>query len=288
MKPLLSIVSPVYLGAPFIDELVRRVKEAAEAVAMEYEIILVNDGSPDNSWEIIERICAQDEKVIGLNLSRNFGQHYAITAGLVHTRGEWIIVMDCDLQDRPEEIKRLVKKAQEGYDLVLARRSQRRDGFIKRLFSRWFYRSLSWLTGIPYDHGVANFGIYRRKVIDAILNMGDSIRYFPTMVVWVGFKKETIDVQHDRPAGWKVGIQFQEASTPGNGYNTILFRQAHSPGHKGRPAHFNTCIPGHTLHADQRFLWQDRGARLCFHDHFYLVFLRTYHCIYGSCGIVCE
>ncbi len=162
----------------------------------EFEIILVDDYSPDNSWTEIERLSGIHPEVKGIKLSRNFGQHYAITAGLDTAKGDWIIVMDCDLQDRPEEIPNLLRKAEEGYDVVLARRANRQDGFFKRLASKIFYRTLAWLTGSTQDESIANFGIYHRKVIREIVGMRESIRYFPTMVKWVGFRQTTLDVFH--------------------------------------------------------------------------------------------
>lgn len=192
----LSIVSPVYRAENIVEELVKQVKENVSAITEDFEIILVNDASPDNSWEKIARECEKDVRVKGINLSRNFGQHYAITAGLTYARGEWVVVMDCDLQDRPDEIPNLYKKAQEGWDSVFAQRIVRTDGYLKKLLSRKFYQLFSYLTDTVQDPSVANFGIYRRCVIDAILSMKDQIRFFPTMVQWVGFKKLYLPVQH--------------------------------------------------------------------------------------------
>ncbi len=115
-----------------VSELVRRNAEVVTGMGVDYEIILVNDASPDNSWQAIEQECKKNPKVKGLNLSRNFGQHYAITAGLSYAQGEWVVVMDCDLQDRPEEIPNLYAKAQEGYDSVLAQRVQRSHGWFRK------------------------------------------------------------------------------------------------------------------------------------------------------------
>jgi dolichol-phosphate mannosyltransferase len=156
----------------------------------------VEDASPDQSWKVIEQLANRNPKVKGLKLSRNFGQHYAITAGLDQAAGEWVVVMDCDLQDRPEEIPSLFAKAQEGFDVVLARRANRQDGFLKRLSSKLFYRTLAWLTGSHQDETIANFGIYHQKVVREITGMRESIRYFPTMVRWVGFRQTTLDVVH--------------------------------------------------------------------------------------------
>ena len=196
--PHLSIVSPVYRAEKIIPVLVDRIKKAVESITNDYEIVLVEDCGPDNSWKVIEDVAATDSKVVGLKLSRNFGQHYAITAGLDNAKGDWIIVMDCDLQDMPEEIPKLYAKAQEGYDVVLARRHVRKDGFLKTFFSAAFYRTLGYLTGSEQDETIANFGIYSRKAIEAVISMRESIRYFPTMVKWVGFRSTKMNVEHDK------------------------------------------------------------------------------------------
>lgn len=194
---LISVVIPEYKGASMVHELTRRLNVVLSCLTEKYEIIFVNDASPDNSWEEIRKECLIDSNVKGLNLSRNFGQHYAITAGLHFATGEWIVVMDCDLQDRPEEIPKLYAKALEGFDSVFAQRIERQDSFLKRLSSALFYKVFSFLTDSKQDCSVANFGIYHRKVINSVLSMGDSIRYFPFMVQWVGFRKYYLPVVHD-------------------------------------------------------------------------------------------
>lgn len=194
---LLSIVSPVYRGEKMTEELVRRISESVGSITQHYEIILVNDASPDNSWNVIRAECEKDSRVKGINLSRNFGQHYAITAGLSYAKGEWVVVMDCDLQDRPEEIPNLYNKAIEGYDSVFAQRINRSDSLLKRMSSKLFYKFFSYMTETRQDASVANFGIYNRKVVESILSMGDKMRYFPTQVQWVGFRKYYMPVEHD-------------------------------------------------------------------------------------------
>lgn len=191
-----SIISPVYRAEQIVPELVRRIKASIELITADYEILLVEDSSPDNSWSAITAESRKDKRVKGIRLSRNFGQHYAISAGLDHATGEWVVVMDCDLQDRPEEIAALYQKAQAGFDVVLARRAERQDSFIKRSSSFLFYRTLSYLTGSSQDPSIANFGIYRKPVIAALQQMREPIRYFPTMVRWVGFRRTTLDVMH--------------------------------------------------------------------------------------------
>lgn len=192
----ISVVSPIYRGEKMLDELIERLHQNLSSICENYEIILVNDASPDNSWSKIESICHNDSKVKGINLSRNFGQHYAITAGLNYARGEWVVVMDCDLQDRPEEIVHLYTKAQEGFDSVFAQRVERQDNFLKKLSSKLFYFVFSYLTETKQDATIGNFGIYNRKVINAILSMHDQVRYFPTMVKWVGFNQFAMPIEH--------------------------------------------------------------------------------------------
>lgn len=201
-KTLISVVSPVYGCKSCLYELYFRLKETLEKITSDFEIILVNDASPDSAWDTIVELAHKDKRVKGINLSRNFGQHYAITAGLDRSDGEWVVVMDCDLQDKPEEILKLYDKTKEGFDIVLAKRTDRKDSFLKKTLSMMFYNILSYLTESKQDYAVANFGIYNKKVISAIIEMKDSIRYFPTMVKWVGFKQLTVEVEHvDRTSG---------------------------------------------------------------------------------------
>lgn len=203
----LSVVSPIYNAALHLEEFVTELEKYILPITNDYEIVLVDDFSPDNSWKHIESICTTHPKVKGIKLSRNFGQHYAITAGLDSAIGEWIIVMDCDFQDAPSEIPNLYNKTKEGFDVVLARRINRKDGFVKKLFSKLFWKTLGWLTGTNIDHTVANFGIYNKKVIQAVCSLRESIRFFPSMILWVGFSKTTLDVKH------------QERQTGTSGYN---------------------------------------------------------------------
>lgn len=194
--PHISVVSPVYQAEQIVSELVRQIIINVEAITKDFEIILVEDGSRDRSWEAVELACTMDPRVQGIKLSRNFGQHYAITAGLVAATGEWIVVMDCDLQDRPDQIEALYRTALQGHDTVCAQRTIRNDGFAKRMYSKVFYRLFSYLTETEQDSSIGNFGIYNHKVIRAVLSMNDATRYFPAMVQWVGFRKTKIQVKH--------------------------------------------------------------------------------------------
>lgn len=201
--PHISVVSPVYHGEKMVAELVRRNVESVSSITDDYEIILVNDASPDNSWEEIVKQCATNPRVKGINLSRNFGQHYAITAGLHYATGEWVVVMDCDLQDRPEEIPNLYRKAQEGYDIVYARRYKRKDAFLKRMSSALFHTIYNWLSGLHSDKTIANFGIYKYNVIEEFNKMPERARSFPSLIRCLGFRNTSIDVVHAERAEGK-------------------------------------------------------------------------------------
>lgn len=204
----LSVVVPVFMNEPFLLELHDRLIATLEHRVSALELVFVNDGSPDRSWTIIQALAAQDERVLGLAFTRNFGQHMAITAGVAWASGDWVVVMDGDLQDRPEEVANLLAKAQEGYDVVFARRRERKDGILKRVASRGFYRILGFLGGSRMDPAIANFGIYSRRVIDHYRTLQEHFRLFPLFIQWFAFPTAYVDVDHGcRPSG-KSGYTF--------------------------------------------------------------------------------
>lgn len=198
--PHISIVSPVYRGEKMVAELVRRNVESVSAITEDYEIILVNDDSPDSSWEEIVKQCVLNPKVKGINLSRNFGQHYAITAGLHYAKGDWVVVMDCDLQDRPEEIPNLYKKAQEGFEIVYARRVVKHVGWWKRFSSVAFHSVFDWLSGSKTDPTIANYGIYRHDVIAEYNKIPQQARSFGSIIGVLGFHIGYVDVEQAESA----------------------------------------------------------------------------------------
>ncbi len=195
-QSLISVVSPVYRAKSIVPELVRRIVLTLSEITEDFEIILVEDGCPENSWEAIAKECEKDSRVKGVKLSRNFGQHYAITAGLDAVSGEWIVVMDCDLQDQPEEIINLYARASEGYDVVFARRENRKDNLFKKISSKLFANFFGWLSGSKIDNSIANFGVYNKKVIDSVIKLRETSRSFSLMVQLVGFKQTSINTEH--------------------------------------------------------------------------------------------
>ncbi len=194
--PHISVIVPVYKAENSLDELYLRLKSALEEISFDFEIVLVEDCGGDRSWQMIERLAEADPRVRGIQLSRNFGQHYGITAGLDACRGKWVVVMDCDLQDRPEEIPRLYDKAQEGYDIVLALRGKRSDPLLKRATSWLFYKTFSYLADFEYNGDSGNFRIMSRKVVDNLCQMREQLRFFGALVHWTGFSSTGIEVLH--------------------------------------------------------------------------------------------
>ena len=193
----LSVVSPVYHGENMLEELVARISKAVAPLTSDYEIILVNDCSPDASWEEIKTLCARDAKVKGINLAHNFGQPYAITAGLSYAQGDYIAVIDCDLQNKPEDLPALFLKAMEGYDIVSARRVHRDDTFFKRMSSAVFHRVYDFLSGFSTDKAVAEFGVYSKRIVKVYCSIPEYSRSFVELIHTLGFRKTGIDVMHD-------------------------------------------------------------------------------------------
>ncbi|WP_460830467.1 glycosyltransferase family 2 protein [Lysobacter humi (ex Lee et al. 2017)] len=203
---LLSVVSPVYGCAGCLEELVDRIRQGCAGLADAVEIILVDDASPDGAWPRIEEICASSDDVRGLRMSRNFGQHYAISAGVEAARGDAIVVLDCDLQDPPEEIPALVAAWRtSGADVAMAARADRKDSAFKRFASYAFSRALSRLTGVSHDHRTANFGVYSRRAVQAVNAMPEYDRCFPLMVKWLGLPTVLVPVPHAERAEGRSG-----------------------------------------------------------------------------------
>jgi len=213
--PEISVVVPVYMGEACLRELHRRLTEVLSSLVESHEIILVNDCSPQNDWAVIEELIAKDDRVRGIDLARNFGEQFAITAGLEHARGDWVVVMACDLQDRPEELPKMYARAREGFDVVFARRVERRDGMMKILTSRAFNRFFNFFSDIQIDPMTSNFTISSRTVIENFRRVREQSRAFGLIVRWLGFRIGYVDVEHgERFAGQMNSLPFERESMP--------------------------------------------------------------------------
>ena len=198
----LSVVVPVYNESSLIKELVERVKSNIKLVTEDFEMILVDDGSQDKTWELIEFEAKQEKRIKGIKFSRNFGHHYAITAGLNSAKGEWVVVMDGDLQDRPEVIPELYAKALSGFDVVFVSRQNRPEKFYYRTAQKFFYLILRTLSGIDFDSRQANFSIINEKVVMAFRSFPENARFYGSTIKWLGFERSFILADHgNRHAG---------------------------------------------------------------------------------------
>uniref|UniRef100_UPI00404AC31C glycosyltransferase family 2 protein n=1 Tax=Flavobacterium sp. TaxID=239 RepID=UPI00404AC31C len=216
----LSIISPIYRAENIVEHLVSEIEKEVSKLNITYEIILVDDRSPDNSWQKMSDLVKTNERLKIVRLSRNFGQHPAIMAGLSQAKGNWMVVMDCDLQDQPKEIIKLYQKAQEGFEVVLARRKKREDNFFKKLSSKIFSKVYGYFTDTKYDNEIANFGIYHKKVIKSILEIADYIKFFPLFVNFVGFKSTSVIVEHGLRKEGETSYSFSKLISLA--FNTII------------------------------------------------------------------
>lgn len=195
--PLLSIISPVYGAAEILPVLVQRILLSALEVTSDFEIILVEDGSPDDSWRRILALCATEPRVKGIQLTRNFGQQNAITAGLAHAQGAYVVVMDCDLQDDPRYISTLIARAREGYDVVLTCRQKREYSRLRNGITHAYYKLMQLTGDLPrVDASINGYSMISRRVVDAYLSIADYRRDFLMLVQWMGFKHAEIAVEH--------------------------------------------------------------------------------------------
>jgi dolichol-phosphate mannosyltransferase len=192
----LSVVIPVYKAEKCLEELAERTTAALAEITEDYELILVEDNGGDRSWELIQEVAKTNPRIKGIKFCRNFGQQFALSAGMDFARGNWVVIMDCDLQDQPEEIGKLYDKAREGYDVVLARRVARDSTFLDRFTSKWFYRVFDYFVGARTDHSVGAFRIISRKVVRTFREMPERHRFFGGMIQWMGHRTASIDIPH--------------------------------------------------------------------------------------------
>ena len=205
----ISVVAPVLNEAGNIAELAQTLVRVLTELCRDhgiaessFEVILVDDGSDDASWSLIATEHERDRRVGGLRLSRRFGHHLAVTAGLDRARGDAVVVMDGDLQDPPEEIPKLYARFHEGFDLVYGIRQQRHDPLLKRINSQLFWRAMNRVSGLDMPPNQMMLRIMSRKFVDALNQMRESARFVHGMMAWAGFRVTSVEVEHrERRAG---------------------------------------------------------------------------------------
>ncbi len=195
----LSVVLPIYNEERLLPELSGRLAKVLDGLGVECEVILVNDGSRDRSWDGVLALCRADPRVRGVDLSRNFGHQVAITAGIHLSRGAAVVVMDSDLQDPPELIPELYARFRDGYDVAYAQRRERAgESWFKKTTASIFYRLLARLTNLSIPLDTGDFRLMSRRVVDGLRQMGEHSRFVRGMVTWIGFRQ--IAVPYDREA----------------------------------------------------------------------------------------
>lgn len=198
---ILSIVIPTYKSEANLPALFKRLEDVLSGLPYNYEIIFINDNSPDNTMSVLRGICSENPNVKVVSLSRNFGQQIATSAGLKYASGDAAIIMDDDLQDPPEFIPELTKKWEEGYQVVYAIRKSRQESFFKRIAYKLFYKILSKLSHISIPKDSGDFGLMDRKIVTIINEMPERDRFVRGLRAWVGFKQ--IGVEYNRDARHK-------------------------------------------------------------------------------------
>jgi glycosyltransferase involved in cell wall biosynthesis len=194
----LSIVVPVYNEQFNIDKLIEEIKTNVQDLVSNFEVIIVDDGSDDKTWAKIIDNCRKDERITAIKFSRNFGHHYAITAGLHNALGDLVVVMDGDMQDRPEVIPELYKEIQKGFDVVFVNRTNRPESFLYKVAQKFFYLTLRVLSGYDFDSRQANFSIINRKVVEAFKQFPENSRFYGSTIKWLGFRSSSISATHGK------------------------------------------------------------------------------------------
>ncbi|RLD00417.1 MAG: glycosyltransferase [Chloroflexi bacterium] len=196
-KPTYTIIAPIYNEIENIQVLYQRVSEVMEGTGERWEFVMVDDGSTDGSTQAILDLKTKDDKIVPVIFARNFGHQIAVTAGLDHSQGEAVVIIDADLQDPPEVILDLIAKWKEGYEVVYAQRSKREgETWFKLFTAAAFYRTIQRITDVNLPMDTGDFRLLDRKVVDVMGDMREKHRFLRGMSVWVGFRQ--IGVEYER------------------------------------------------------------------------------------------
>lgn len=206
----ISVVIPCFNEQDVLSELFMRMTEAAKSWELDWEIICVDDGSQDNTWKLLSSQHAKDPRWSVISFSRNFGHQTAVSAGMFHTTGDAVIVIDADLQDPPEEIHRFIKKWREGYEIVYAVRQHRKEGILKKISYWTFYRMFSKMIDfeLPLDSG--DFCIMDRKIVDILNSMPERNRFVRGLRAWSGFKQTGLEYERQSRAAGLAKYDFKK------------------------------------------------------------------------------
>jgi dolichol-phosphate mannosyltransferase len=206
-------VLPLYQTGVYLHALYQRTCAALEPLTPAFELLMIDDGSRDNAWEIVTELSARDPRVKGLKLSRNFGQHPAICAGFEHARGDAVVLMDADLQDRPEDIPRLLERLTGDVDIVYTVKETPGDSLVTRLTSRLYHYTFSRLTRTPVPENIGTFRAFTRRVLEALLCYPERNVLYGPLMFHLGFRAEVVQVLHDPRTGGRSAYSFRKRLT---------------------------------------------------------------------------
>lgn len=206
-----SVIIPIYNEEKNIFNLYDRLTGVLQGLGETYELIFVNDGSRDNSIALIKTLADRDEKVKYINFSRNFGHQIAVSAGLDHTSGKAVVIIDADLQDPPELILDLYRKMQEGYEVVYARRRKRQgESFMKLLTAKYFYRILAKITSVEIPVDTGDFRIMSDKIVQVLRQMPEQNKFLRGQISWAGFRQTFVEYDRSERLAGETGYTYRK------------------------------------------------------------------------------
>lgn len=208
-RPKISVIVPVFNEEKSVEHFVKIISPILKSCSKDYELLFVNDGSRDNTLEVILELQANDKHIVVVDFSRNFGKEAALTAGIDYARYDVVIPIDVDLQDPPDLIPEMVTKWQEGYNIVLAKRKTRNhDTFLKRSTASLFYWLINKLTDFHIPENVGDYRLIDRRIVDIIKTLPEKTKIFKCLFAWIGFEKETTTIEFERKARYKGKTSF--------------------------------------------------------------------------------
>ena len=211
MEVEISVIIPIYNEEKNISPLYIRVKKVISDISTSHELLFVNDGSADNSLQLIRELAKTDSSVKFINFSRNFGHQIAVTAGLDKCLGKHIVIIDADLQDPPELIVEMREKMKDGFEVVYARRKTRvGESFLKKITAKMFYRILSKITSVKIPLDTGDFRIMDRKIVDVLKEMPEQQKFLRGQISWAGFRQTYIEYDRDQRNAGETGYTYKK------------------------------------------------------------------------------
>ena len=195
MSPKVSVVVPVFNSAQTLDALLGRLESCLKDGWTPFELIFVDDGSSDHSWQVLSRLAKMNSNVKAVRLSRNFGQHYAVLAGVQRATGDITAIMDCDLQDQPEDMTKILTRLAEGFDIVVTQTVSHHQSLIRRILRRIYFHLVSWSSGIRLEQNLGTMVAFNQKVREGFLAIRERNRHTNLLLAWLGYKRASVTVQ---------------------------------------------------------------------------------------------